>query len=101
MVACKAESSLAYLLTKACHKHGLDICGLRLVYVDDKQHEEYYQLFHEKIELSSTWEKPMLALVFRGLDAAQKMEGILGHFNPEMARRTDEKSLRACFGKSK
>ena len=40
-------------------------------------------------------------MVLRGLDAARKVESILGHFNPEMARRTGQKSLRACFGRSK
>jgi len=75
--------------------------GIRLAYVDDRQREEYYQLFHEKFELSSTWDKPVLAMVLRGLDAARKVASILGHFNPEMARKTKEKSLRACFGRSK
>lgn len=101
IVKCKAENSLAYLMNKACLKSGLDVCGIRLVYLDDKQREEYYQLFHEKFELSSTWETPVLAMVLRGLDAARKVGEILGHFNPEMARKNNEKSLRACFGRSK
>ena len=97
IVKCKADNSLAYLLKKSA-KEGLDICGLRMVYMDAKQHDEYYKLFHEKIVLN-TWEKPVLAIVLRGIDASRKVEGIMGHFNPETARLTDQKSLRACFGR--
>ena len=43
----------------------------------------------------------MLALIVRGTEAAMKVESILGHFNPEIARRTDNKTLRACFGRSR
>jgi hypothetical protein len=43
----------------------------------------------------------VLAIVFRGVDAVQKLENIIGHFNPEVARATENKSLRACFGRSK
>jgi len=39
--------------------------------------------------MDSTWEKPVLALVLRGIDAEKKIETILGHFNPELARRTN------------
>jgi len=39
--------------------------------------------------MDSTWEKPVLALVLRGIDAEKKIENILGHFNPELARRTN------------
>ena len=42
LVKCKAENSLAYFIDKACLKNGLDICGLRLAYIDDKQRGEYY-----------------------------------------------------------
>lgn len=51
--------------------------------------------------MDGTWEKPVLAMVLRGLEATRKVESILGHFNPEMARRTEEKSLRACFGRNR
>lgn len=59
-----------------------------MVYLEAKQHDEYYKLFHEKIELN-TWEKPVLAVVLRGIDAFKKVESIMGHFNPETARLTD------------
>lgn len=101
LVECKAENSLAYFFKKALSKNGLDICGLRLVYLDEKNREEYRSVFHESIEMDGTWGKPVLAVVLRGLEATRKVESILGHFNPEMARRTDEKSLRACFGRSR
>lgn len=102
VVKTKAQSSLAYLLEKACVKNGLDICGIRLAYLDEKQREEYYQLFHEKLEQGAAGpERPVLAVILRGLDASRKIDSILGHFNPELARRTDRKSLRACFGRSK
>lgn len=102
VVQTKAQSSLAYLLEKACVKNGLDLCGLRLAYLDDKQRTEYYQLLHEKLEQGAAGpERPVLAVVLRGLDASRKIDSILGHFNPELARRTDGKSLRACFGRSK
>jgi len=71
-----------------------------MVYTDDKQHEEHWEMFKEKIELKA-YGKPVLAIALRGVEAGRKINDILGHANPEMARRTDEKSLRACFGVSK
>lgn len=98
----KAPSSLAYLLEKACVKNGLDLCGIRMAYLGEKQREEYYHLFHEKLEQGAAGpERPILAVLLRGLDASKKIDSILGHFNPELARRTNRKSLRACFGRSK
>jgi len=36
------------------------------------------------------------------VDAFLRLKEIVGHFNPEMARRTeDNKSIRGCFGRSK
>lgn len=102
VVETKAKSSLEYLLQKACVKNGLDLCGIRLAYLGDEQRQEYYQLFHEKLEQGTAGpERPVLAVILRGLDASSKIDAILGHFNPELARRTDRKSLRACFGRSK
>ena len=49
--------------------------------------------------MQGTWEKPVLALVVRGLDASAKVESILGHLNPDLDRRTHKKTLRACFGR--
>jgi len=37
----------------------------------------------------------------RGPDALSKIEQIVGHFNPEMARITNEKSLTSYFGQDK
>jgi hypothetical protein len=37
----------------------------------------------------------------RGVDAINKCENIVGHFNPDMARKTNEKSVRAFFGRDK
>jgi len=51
--------------------------------------------------MESTWEKPVLALVVRGIEASKKIESILCHFNPELARRTNQKSLRSCFGRTR
>jgi nucleoside diphosphate kinase len=51
--------------------------------------------------MDSTWERPVLALVVRGIDAVKKTETILGHFNPDLARRTNQKSLRSCFGRTR
>jgi hypothetical protein len=39
--------------------------------------------------MDSTWEKPVLALVLRGIEANKKIETILGHFNPDLDRRTN------------
>lgn len=93
---------MAHFFKKATRKEGLDVIGLKLVYLDDKNRQEYYSTFHENLdEMNSTWEKPVLALVLRGLDAAKKIDTILGHFNPESARRTNQKSLRSCFGRTR
>jgi nucleoside diphosphate kinase len=43
----------------------------------------------------------MLAFFIRGVDAISKVESIIGHFNPETARKTNEKSVRAFFGRDK
>lgn len=89
LMECKSTNSLGHFFKKAIKKQGLDIIGLKLVYLDDKNREEYYTTFHENLnEINSTWEKPVLALVLRGLDANKKIDTILGHFNPESARRT-------------
>jgi len=37
----------------------------------------------------------------KGPDCIQKVDVILGHLNPDIARKTNEKSLRAQFGKDK
>ena len=42
-------------------------------------------------------EQSVLALFLRGVDAIRKCEAIVGHYNPEIARKTSEKSVRAFF----
>lgn len=42
-----------------------------------------------------------MAVAVKGVDAHRKVETIVGHFNPETARRTEEKSMRAIFGRSR
>ena len=101
LVECKSTNSIGHFFKKATIKEGLDIIGLKLVYLDDKNRQEYYSIFYENLEMQSTWEKPVLALIVRGTEAVRKVESILGHFNPEIARRTDNKSLRACFGRNR
>ena len=101
LVECNHHNSLSYFLKKAIVKGGLDICGMRLVYLDDQRREEYYNLFHAKFEGGEQWDQPVLAIALRGLDAQRKVDAILGHFNPETARRTEEKSLRSVFGRNR
>ena len=40
-------------------------------------------------------------MFLRGVDAIAKCEKVVGHFNPDMARKTGEKSVRALFGTDK
>ena len=101
-IDCSHSNSISYFLSKALINNDLDIIGVRMVYHDDAQRKEYYNLFHQAFETGEeTWDKPVLAIALRGLEAQSKVDSILGHFNPEMARRTEEKSLRAIFGRSR
>jgi len=65
----KHNNSLSYFLKKAIVNLGLDICGMRMLYLGDKQREEYYNLFHQKFEAGDSWDQPVLAIALRGLDA--------------------------------
>ncbi len=75
---------------------------MRLIYMDGEQIDMYEHLFNEKLQLpkeSST--TALFALFLRGVDAINKCENIVGHFNPDLARKTNEKSVRALFGRDK
>jgi len=93
-------------LKKATISAGLEICGMRMIYMDKDQIALYEHLFNEKIfpkgqgqeNLQST---PLFAMFLRGIDAINKCEQIVGHFNPDMARKTNEKSVRSFFGLDK
>jgi len=96
-VPTKSHSSFAYLINKA-FKLGLDLCGLRFVYLSEKTKEEFVGAFHSgELEVGRAY----LAVLFKGVEVDSKIEKVLGHFNPEMARRSGEKGVRACFGRSK
>ena len=101
LVECKASNSLGYLFKKSLRKEGLEIAGLRMVYIDDRNREEYKEVFHHTFDELESWDRPVLALVIRGFEAVQKVEAILGNLNPETARRSQTKNLRACFGRSR
>jgi nucleoside diphosphate kinase len=94
---------LRYFLKKALIKNGLEISGMRMVYLDEDQVDLYYHLFNEKLHLSveNPSKNSLLAFFIRGIDAIAKCEKIIGHFNPDTARKTNEKSLRSLFGKDK
>jgi nucleoside diphosphate kinase len=94
-----ATDSLSFFLGKAMIREGLEICGMRLIYLDKDQVALYEHLFNEK--LTAHEGSSLLALFLRGTDAIAKCEAIVGHFNPEMARKTKEKSVRALFGRDK
>lgn len=75
---------------------------MRMIYMDPEQASLYEHLFNEKLLASEDHKKVSLfALFLRGVDAVAKCESIVGHFNPEMARKTNEKSVRAFFGTDK
>ena len=94
----KQEDSISFFLKKATITHGLEICGMRLIYMDGEQIDIYQHLFNEKLQHKG---ESLFALFVRGVDAINKCENIVGHFNPEMARKTNEKSVRALFGRDK
>lgn len=71
---------------------------MRMIYMDKEQVATYEQQFNERLSQQTT---PLLAFFLRGIDAIAKCEAIVGHFNPEMGRKTNEKSVRACFGGDK
>lgn len=98
---CKQTNSIGYFFKRALKEQALEICGLRMVYLDDIQREEYFKLFFEEFKAGDSWDRPVLAVAVRGIEAHRKVEAIIGHFNPETARRTEEKSLRALFGRSR
>lgn len=84
----KQNDSLKYFLKKAIVKNGLEICGLRMVYLDEGQMDLYQHLFNENVseELEDPNKQSLLAFFIRGIDAISKVERIIGHFNPETAR---------------
>lgn len=43
----------------------------------------------------------MIAIFVRGIEAIHKVERIIGYYNPEMARKTKERSVRSFFGSDK
>ena len=63
----------------------------------------YAHLFNEKFSthLEDHEKQSMLAFFIRGVDAISKVEQIIGHFNPELARKTNERSVRSYFGRDK
>jgi nucleoside diphosphate kinase len=96
------EDSLTFFMKKALVKGGLEVCGMRMIYMDPEQAALYEHLFNEKLLATEDHKKVSLfALFLRGVDAVAKCESIVGHFNPEMARKTNEKSVRAFFGTDK
>lgn len=97
----KQEDSISFFLKKATISEGLEICGMRLIYMDGEQIEMYEHLFNERLQLPKNSATALFALFIRGVDAINKCENIVGHFNPEMARKTNEKSVRALFGRDK
>jgi nucleoside diphosphate kinase len=89
---------------------------MRMIYLDNDQTDLYEHLFNEKLtgvqsqspkksdieESKEDYSKEALfALFIRGVDAIAKCEKIIGHFNPQSARATNEKSMRAFFGVDK
>ena len=47
--------------------------GPCIVYLDDQNLQDYSTTFHEKLDMDSTWDKPVLAIVLRGIDANKKI----------------------------
>ena len=86
----KVETALGYFLRKACIKESLELVGLRTVYMD----EEQIKVSGEKFEKG----EGLIAIAVRGIDAKNKVNLIVGHFNPEMAKKTCEMSISAFFG---
>jgi hypothetical protein len=57
-------------------------------------------LFNEKLitHIEDPKRQSMVAVFIRGIDAISKVERIVGHFNPDIARKTKERSVRSFFG---
>lgn len=70
-----------------------------MVYLDSDQTNFYKNTFGE--DLSHLLGQPLLAVMVRGPDALTKVESIVGHFNPDTARITNEKSITSYFGQDK
>ena len=103
-VRTKSQDSLQYFLKKAMIKEGLEVSGMRMIYLDDEQRELYYHLFNERLaSKNDTYFEThaLLAVMLRGVEAIARVEKIVGHFNPDTARKTNEKSVRSFFGKDK
>lgn len=92
-----SKSSVQFFLRKAQSSElQLDVVGLRMIHLSEHQRDEYNKTFGVALDRST-----YLAVLLRGLDAHMKAEQIIGHFNPDLARRTAESSVRAFFGASK
>lgn len=94
-------SSLEFLIHEAWLKEGLDIVGFKLNYLDKDNAEVLEKVFNKKTPLGYHADRALISIVIRGIDAFSKVQRILGHFNPEMARKTNEFSMRAFFGQTK
>ena len=45
----KQEDSISFFLKKATISEGLEICGMRLIYMDSDQIDMYEHLFNERL----------------------------------------------------
>lgn len=94
------KSSIDYLYDNAITKQGLSLVGAKLLYMNKEQQAGYKKKFGESLEERCNQYKSVLILTFRGCEVFDKLNRLIGHFDPIDARRTGEESLRAKYGKS-
>jgi nucleoside-diphosphate kinase len=98
------KSLTGNILTRLSEAH-LEIAGARVVHVSQELAEEHYRelkdkpFFKEIIDYimgKYHEQKRVMALVYHGEDAIQKVRGICGATNPEEA---DPRSIRGAYGR--
>lgn len=62
-----STNSIDFFMRKAVEKEGLEVSGMRMIYLDKDQSQMYEQLFKEKVENEK---RALFAMVLRGVDAA-------------------------------
>jgi nucleoside diphosphate kinase len=93
------DPKLMAAVLKHVRAEGLDVVGLRLVYLSGKTFPNYNPGTGSRLALAESPEPSgVVALAIRGTNAVQRWMDAVGPEDPQLARRTDPQSLRAVHG---
>lgn len=93
----KLQNSISWTLEKLISK-GLTLTGLKFGYINFDDLPQFREnIVEEKLDQRYVY----LGMTFRGFDAFTKTCVFIGPSDPQLAKTTDEKSLRAIFGNTR